>query len=57
MVYVPSHKRKVVGSQIHKTIEMKKDALREKEAELEQLDSSLSEIRKGGNFNEIQCIA
>ena len=46
MVYFPVHKRKVMGNQIHETLTEKKSKVKDKEEELEQIDSSLSEIRK-----------
>ena len=46
MVYFPVHKRKVMGNQIHETLTEKKSKVKDKEEELEQIDSSLSKIRK-----------
>ena len=49
MVYVPVHERKTMGSQIHETLaEKNKKRLKakDKEEELERIDSSLSQIRK-----------
>lgn len=54
MVYNSLHKRKIVGSQIHKTIKMKKDTLQKKEAKLEQINSSLSEIRRELEREEVE---
>ena len=46
MVYLAVHKRKVMGKQIHETLTEKKSKAKDKEEELEQIDSSLSKIRK-----------
>ncbi len=49
MVYIPVHKREVLGKQIHETLaEKSKKRLkdRDREKELHEIDSSLSKIRK-----------
>jgi len=47
MVYVPVHKRKAMGKQIHETLsEKNKKRTKEKEKELHEINSPLSKIRK-----------
>lgn len=46
MVYFPTHKRRVLGTQIHETLSYKLKKAGEQEKKLHQIDSSLSQMRK-----------
>ena len=46
MVYFPVHNRKVLGGQVHETLQEKKKIFNQKEKELQKIDDSLIEIKK-----------
>ncbi|MEK6876908.1 MAG: gas vesicle protein GvpN, partial [Nanoarchaeota archaeon] len=46
MVYIATHKREIIGRQIHETLEEKRKSEKVTEKELKQFDSSLSQIKK-----------
>src|SRR3989338_2633782 len=46
MGYIATHKREIIGKQIHETLEEKRKNEKDTEKKLEQLDSSLSQLKK-----------
>ena len=46
MGYIATHKREIIGKQIHETLEEKRKSEKDTEKKLEQLDSSLSQLKK-----------
>lgn len=46
MVYIATHKREIIGTQIHETLAEKRKNAKNTEKKLYQIDSSLSKIRK-----------
>ncbi len=54
MVYTPVHKKTVRGQQVHETWKEKRDKIKNTENRLDQINSSLSEIRKGVEKEKIE---
>ena len=54
MVYFPVHNRKVLGGQVHETLEEKKKKVKDKEKTLQKIDDSLSDLKEGLKLEKVE---
>src|SRR3989338_9955991 len=54
MVYFPVHNRKVLGGQVHETLEEKKNKVKDKEKTLQKIDDSLSDLKEGLKLEKVE---